>query len=67
MIIVGFTAFDAANLSPFISTPSAAPDVCLKTTESYGTFGVVAGATSSFFGYIGFDEGEYFLFFAIFE
>ena len=56
MIIVGFTAFDAANLTPFITPTATPPDVCLKTTESYGAFGIVAGATSSFFGYIGFDE-----------
>ena len=41
MIVGGFWLLDASNLKPF------AP---------YGTSGVLRGATSSFFGYLGYDE-----------
>jgi APA family basic amino acid/polyamine antiporter len=41
MTVGGFWLFDGSNLKPFIP---------------YGTAGVLRGATSSFFGYLGYDE-----------
>jgi basic amino acid/polyamine antiporter, APA family len=43
MIIGGFVLFDAQNMKPLVPA-------------SLGASGVVRGATSSFFGYLGFDE-----------
>jgi APA family basic amino acid/polyamine antiporter len=41
MTVGGFWLFDGSNMKPFIP---------------YGTAGVLRGATSSFFGYLGYDE-----------
>ena len=41
MVIGGFYFFDSSNLQPFVP---------------FGTVGVLRGATSSFFGYLGYDE-----------
>jgi APA family basic amino acid/polyamine antiporter len=41
MIVGGLYFFDSSNLSPFVP---------------FGTTGVLRGATSSFFGYLGYDE-----------
>lgn len=49
IVVVGFTAFNADNISPFI--PQRVPSV-----PAFGFQGVIAGATQAFFGYIGFDE-----------
>lgn len=48
MIVGGFSAFNAKNLTPFIP----------KATDNgrFGMSGIFRGATSAFFGYIGYDE-----------
>ncbi|KAF1782937.1 Cationic amino acid transporter, C-terminal [Phytophthora cactorum] len=52
IIIAGFCAIDADNLSPFI--PARAENS--SGDMAYGTQGIITGATQAFFGYIGFDE-----------
>ncbi|KAF0719669.1 Aste57867_883 [Aphanomyces stellatus] len=49
IIVAGFTATKRANLSPFIPDRSA-------DGSMYGTPGMLLGASSAFFGYVGFDE-----------
>ncbi|KAE8907436.1 hypothetical protein PF005_g205 [Phytophthora fragariae] len=51
IIIAGFAAMDADNLSPFIPTRTD-----LDGTMAFGTQGIVTGASQAFFGYVGFDE-----------
>ncbi|KAH7477064.1 hypothetical protein PRIC1_001078 [Phytophthora ramorum] len=52
IIIAGFCAMDADNLSPFVPVRSENS----SGDMAYGTQGIITGATQAFFGYIGFDE-----------
>ncbi|RLN75138.1 hypothetical protein BBJ28_00011881 [Nothophytophthora sp. Chile5] len=51
IIIAGFAALDPDNLSPFI--PARAE---LDGAMTFGSQGVITGASQAFFGYVGFDE-----------
>jgi amino acid transporter len=51
IIIAGFAFMDPANLSPFIPERQD-----LDGTMAFGSQGIITGASSAFFGYIGFDE-----------
>ncbi|ETL97269.1 hypothetical protein L917_05404 [Phytophthora nicotianae] len=51
IIIAGFAFMDSDNLSPFVP-----PRQDLDGTMTFGTQGIITGASSAFFGYIGFDE-----------
>ncbi|KAH7474052.1 hypothetical protein PRIC1_014369 [Phytophthora ramorum] len=51
IIIAGFALMDSSNLSPFVP-----PRQDVDGTMAFGTQGIITGASSAFFGYIGFDE-----------
>lgn len=51
IIIAGFAAFNADNMSPFIPDRQVVDGVA-----AFGIQGVMTGASQSFFGYVGFDE-----------
>lgn len=51
IIIAGFAAMDPDNLSPFIPKRQE-----LDGAMSFGTQGIITGASQAFFGYVGFDE-----------
>ncbi|EGZ24265.1 hypothetical protein PHYSODRAFT_483689 [Phytophthora sojae] len=51
IIIAGFAAMNPNNLSPFVPAR-----VELDGDMSFGTQGIITGASQAFFGYVGFDE-----------
>ncbi|KAI9907740.1 hypothetical protein PsorP6_016570 [Peronosclerospora sorghi] len=51
IITAGFVFMDARHLSPFIP-----PRQQLDGNLAFGTQGIIRGASSAFFGYVGFDE-----------
>lgn len=51
MIVGGFWFFQAENMNPLIVSAQASSD-----GPAFGAAGILRGATSSFFGYLGFDE-----------
>ncbi|RLN31387.1 hypothetical protein BBO99_00008761 [Phytophthora kernoviae] len=51
IIIAGFAYMEPDNLSPFVPERQ---DV--DGTMAFGTQGIITGASSAFFGYVGFDE-----------
>lgn len=51
MIIAGFAIMDTENLSPFVPERQL-----VDGSWTYGTQGIVKGASQAFFGYLGFDE-----------
>ena len=55
MIIAGFSAMETSNLTPFVPARNETT-IDGDTEERYGYQGVMLGASSAFFGYVGFDE-----------
>jgi len=51
MIVGGFWLFDPDNMDPLVVPAQAS-----ATGPAFGAAGILRGATSSFFGYLGFDE-----------
>ncbi|GMF26288.1 unnamed protein product [Phytophthora fragariaefolia] len=51
IIIAGFAAMNPDNLSPFVPTRTE-----LNGAISFGTQGIITGASQAFFGYVCFDE-----------
>ncbi|RLN70909.1 hypothetical protein BBJ28_00012535, partial [Nothophytophthora sp. Chile5] len=51
IIIAGFCFMDTANLSPFVPERQE-----VDGSMAFGSQGIITGASSAFFGYIGFDE-----------
>jgi amino acid transporter len=51
IIVAGFAYIDADNLSPFVPERQS-----VDGTMAFGAQGIITGASSAFFGYVGFDE-----------
>jgi amino acid transporter len=56
MIVGGFCLFQADNMVPLVVPAQVVASANANDGPAFGAAGILRGATSSFFGYLGFDE-----------